>query len=215
MCEELTMARISLLLALVLLSFSGLFNATSAQDKKPPRSFTDSDIDPAVKKKSEDRKKDEATTKEETPKDKDSAKDAAKPAGSKSGATTPNVTTETPQDPFANLPPWAKVQKATIDAYYNSQLNGQQPTPFFCGGEVVSSQVFPINMKGLYGHKIIKFEGDAESATWVVVVNAPAGRSSTMGRWVMVLKNTPGYETGSAYCIAKMVRTTTSISEAP
>jgi hypothetical protein len=221
------MRHILFLLTIALLLFNPILDVTLAQDKKPPRSFTDSDVDPSVKKKAEDRKKEEAAAKEEAskdPKDKDTPKDGAKPTAIKPGTsplpTKPSDTTTpsgspTPNDPFANLPQWAKVQKATIDAYYTSQLNGQPPNPFFCGGDVVSSQVFPINMKGLYSYKIIKFQGDAESATWVVVVNAPPGRSSTMGRWVMVLKTTPGDEIGTAYCITRMGRSTTSISETP
>lgn len=181
---------IALMLSFCLISF--------AQEQQPPPkkktlSMDMNDVKPAPKQEEKPKEESKETPKATTP--------------STQPTTNPSPSPTAPVDPEANWPPWAKVHKQLLVAYLESQLNGEDPTPYFYYGNSAvastGSATPPVNMRGSYGYKVLSFEGDSDTCLWKISVQAPAGRSSTAGLWFAVVKLNAG---GDAFKIYSMSR---------
>jgi hypothetical protein len=179
-------------------------NNNSQQSTKRTSSFTNEDAETKPISRDAKENKEDLNKNASASKEKDESKDKDK---GKTEAKKEPVNTDPLDD--SNLSDWVAAQKRLINAYFESQQNAFPPDPYFCGTPIgiAKPDQLPVNMRGLYGWKIIAFEGEGEDIIWKVSVDAPVGRSSTAGLWLIRVHPRPGSSLGDFdFCIYSMSR---------
>ena len=185
-----TLAFISALAITLMLSLTGL-----AQGPTPP------------KKKSVSMDMNDVKAVPKTDPPKDQSKEEIKTVSPSNTNPSPLPTNDVPVDPDARLPSWAKTHKQLLTGYLESQLNGEDPAPYFYYGNsaitLTDRSTRPVSLRGSYGYKVLDFEGDSDVSLWRISIQAPTGRSSTQGIWFAVIKLAPGGDSFRIYSMSR------------